>query len=133
MTCGRRRRHRQDVQARNFADVDQRKAKSRQRWDRAVKEFLDRVKRSRKIGADDRPDGEAWIDRNEFEKSRFSEEQIIGILREAGGRGPIKAVSATHNISARIPLSGSPQSAKMLSCPVRSEGPREHNEKLLGS
>lgn len=32
-------------------------------------------------------------------KSRFSEEQIIGILREAGGENPVKAVCARHNIS----------------------------------
>ena len=32
-------------------------------------------------------------------KSKFSEEQIIGILREAEGETPIKAVCARHNIS----------------------------------
>lgn len=32
-------------------------------------------------------------------KSRFSEEQIIGILREAGGEASIKEVCARHNIS----------------------------------
>ncbi len=32
-------------------------------------------------------------------KSKFSEEQIIGILREAGGDTPVKAVCAKHNIS----------------------------------
>jgi len=33
-------------------------------------------------------------------KSKFSEEQIIGILREAGGGGmTVKAVCAKHNLS----------------------------------
>lgn len=32
-------------------------------------------------------------------KSKFSEEQIIGILREAEGDTPVKAVCARHNIS----------------------------------
>jgi putative transposase len=32
-------------------------------------------------------------------KSRVSEEQIFGILREAEAGSPIKAVSAAHNIS----------------------------------
>ena len=32
-------------------------------------------------------------------KSKFSEEQIIGILREAEGDTPVKAVCAKHNIS----------------------------------
>lgn len=32
-------------------------------------------------------------------KSRFSEEQIIGILREAEGEASIKEVCARHNIS----------------------------------
>ena len=32
-------------------------------------------------------------------KSKFSEEQIIGILREAEGQTSIKAVCAKHNIS----------------------------------
>jgi putative transposase len=32
-------------------------------------------------------------------KSKFSEEQIIGILREAEGETPVKAVCAKHNIS----------------------------------
>ena len=32
-------------------------------------------------------------------KSRYSEEQIIGILREAEGDTPVKAVCAKHNIS----------------------------------
>lgn len=34
-----------------------------------------------------------------MKKSRFSEEQVIGILREAGGESPVKAVCAKHNIS----------------------------------
>ena len=32
-------------------------------------------------------------------KSRYSEEQIIGILREAEGDMPVRAVCARHNIS----------------------------------
>ena len=32
-------------------------------------------------------------------KSKFSEEQIIGILREAEGATPVKAVCARHNVS----------------------------------
>mgnify|MGYP001798411225 CR=1 FL=1 len=34
-----------------------------------------------------------------MKKSRFSEEQIIGILREADGDSTTKAVCAKHNIS----------------------------------
>jgi putative transposase len=32
-------------------------------------------------------------------KSRYSEEQIIGILREAGGGTAVKGVCARHNVS----------------------------------
>jgi putative transposase len=32
-------------------------------------------------------------------KSKFSEEQIIGILREAEGETPVTAVCARHNVS----------------------------------
>jgi putative transposase len=32
-------------------------------------------------------------------KSKFSEEQIIGILREAEGDMPVKGVCARHNVS----------------------------------
>ena len=32
-------------------------------------------------------------------KSKFNEEQIIGILREAEGNTPVKAVCAKHNVS----------------------------------
>jgi putative transposase len=32
-------------------------------------------------------------------KSQYSEEQVIGILREAEGDTPVKAVCAKHNIS----------------------------------
>ena len=32
-------------------------------------------------------------------KSQYSEEQIIGILREAEGNTPVKAVCAKHNVS----------------------------------
>jgi putative transposase len=32
-------------------------------------------------------------------KSKYSEEQIIGILREAEGETPVKAVCARHNLS----------------------------------
>jgi putative transposase len=32
-------------------------------------------------------------------KSKYSEEQIIGILREAEGDTPVKAVCARHNLS----------------------------------
>ena len=34
-----------------------------------------------------------------MKRSRFSEEKIIGILREADGESPVKTVSAKHNIS----------------------------------
>ena len=34
-----------------------------------------------------------------MKRSRFSEEQIIGILREAEGEETVKAVCAKHNIS----------------------------------
>ena len=34
-----------------------------------------------------------------MKRSRFSEEQIIGILREGGGAETVKAVCAKHNIS----------------------------------
>lgn len=34
-----------------------------------------------------------------MKKSKYSEEQIIGILREAEGETPIKAVCAKYNIS----------------------------------
>jgi len=34
-----------------------------------------------------------------MKKSQYNEEQIIGILREAEGETPVKAVCAKHNIS----------------------------------
>lgn len=35
-----------------------------------------------------------------MKRSRFSEEQVIGILKEAQAGSPVKAVCAAHNISA---------------------------------
>jgi putative transposase len=35
-----------------------------------------------------------------MKKSKFSEEQIIGILREGDGETPVQAVCARHNVSA---------------------------------
>lgn len=35
----------------------------------------------------------------QMKRSRFSEEQIIGILREAEGESTVKAVAAKHNVS----------------------------------
>ena len=35
-----------------------------------------------------------------MKRSRFSEEQVIGILREVQAGSPVKAVCAAHNISA---------------------------------
>jgi hypothetical protein len=37
-----------------------------------------------------------------MKRSRFSEEQIIGILREAQGGGNTRAVCAAHNICLQI-------------------------------
>lgn len=34
-----------------------------------------------------------------MKRSRFSEEQIIGILREAEGESTVRAVAAKHNVS----------------------------------
>lgn len=34
-----------------------------------------------------------------MKRSRFSEEKIIGILREADGKSTVKAVCAKHNVS----------------------------------
>lgn len=34
-----------------------------------------------------------------MKRSRFSEEQIIGILREAEGESTVKTVAAKHNVS----------------------------------
>ena len=34
-----------------------------------------------------------------MKRSRFSEEQVIGILRDGGGAETVKAVCAKHNIS----------------------------------
>ena len=44
-----------------------------------------------------------------MKRSRFSEEQIIGILREVQGGGNTRAVCAAHNISEGIARYGAPE------------------------
>jgi len=41
----------------------------------------------------------ATREQNEMKRSRYSEEQVIGILREGDSGTPVKTVCAKHNIS----------------------------------
>jgi hypothetical protein len=47
-------------------------------------------------------------------EARFSEEQLVSILRQAQGDMTIKALRAKHNISETAPISASEQGEKRL-------------------